>query len=66
MKVRDLMTTEVFVIGPEQSLREAAQMMRDCDVGSLPVHKDDRLVAKIDAAMTMRGIIRDASASAGV
>ena len=57
MKVRDVMTNEVFVIGPEQSLREAAQMMRDCDVGSLPVHRDDRLVGMVtDRDLVIRGL----------
>jgi CBS domain-containing protein len=57
MKVRDVMTTEVFVIGPDQSLREAAQMMRECDVGSLPVHRDDRLVGMVtDRDLVIRGL----------
>ena len=67
MKVRDVMTNEVFVIGPEQSLREAAQMMRDCDVGSLPVHRDDRLVGMVtDRDLVIRGLASGLDADAPV
>lgn len=37
MKVRDVMTPDVRWVTPEQTLEDAAKLMRDLDVGSLPV-----------------------------
>ncbi len=57
MDVRDVMTTDVHVVSPETTLREAACLMRDHDVGSLPVHHDDRLVGMVtDRDLVIRGL----------
>jgi CBS domain-containing protein len=40
MKVRELMTSDPACCTPEQTIREAAQMMRDCDCGCIPVVED--------------------------
>ena len=37
MKVRDIMSRDVEVARPDETLREVAQKMADCDIGSLPV-----------------------------
>jgi CBS domain len=37
MKLKDIMTEKVEVVGPDSSLYEAARKMRDLDVGALPV-----------------------------
>jgi CBS domain-containing protein len=42
--VREAMTPNVRSAAPTQSLADAAQMMRDEDVGSLPVVEADRLI----------------------
>jgi CBS domain-containing protein len=42
--VRDVMTPSVRVASPSQSLAEAADVMKDEDVGSVPVVDDGRLV----------------------
>ena len=57
MKVSEVMTREVRVANPNQSLREAAQMMADLDAGVLPVGVDDRLVGMItDRDIAIRGV----------
>jgi len=38
------MESRLEVVGPNQSLAEAAQKMRDADVGSLPVVEDAKLI----------------------
>lgn len=44
MKARDVMSSGAECIKEDQSLLEAAKMMRDMDVGSLPIcGKDDKL-----------------------
>jgi CBS domain-containing protein len=42
--VKDAMTPTVASVSPGQTIIEAARMMRDEDVGSLPVTEDGRLV----------------------
>ena len=44
MKIKEVMTKDVEVIGPEASLREAAEKMRELDVGAIPVCEAERLV----------------------
>lgn len=44
MHVRDVMTTPVDLVDATISLAEAAKMMRDDDVGALPIGDSDRLV----------------------
>jgi len=57
MKVSELMTPEVEVIRPEDTLHTAAQMMADLDVGALPVGEKDRLVGMIsDRDITVRAV----------
>lgn len=59
MKVKDAMTTEVKVASPDQTLREAAQMMAECDSGALPVGEDDRLVGMLtDRDITIRAVAK--------
>lgn len=47
MKIRDAMTREVRMVRPDQTIREAAQMMAELDIGALPVQDNDRLVGMI-------------------
>jgi CBS domain-containing protein len=59
MKVRELMTPEVEVIAPDDTLHTAAQMMADLDVGALPVGENDRLVGMIsDRDITVRAVAK--------
>lgn len=57
MKVREVMTDEVFVTSPEQSIRDAAQKMAEIDAGALPVRENDRLVGMItDRDIAIRAV----------
>jgi CBS domain-containing protein len=56
-KVRDLMTENPTCASPSQSLVEAARMMRDEDVGSLPVCEDDRVIGIVtDRDIVVRAV----------
>lgn len=55
--VRDAMTAGVQSTAPTQSLVDAAQMMKENDVGSLPVVEDDRLVGIVtDRDIVVRAV----------
>ena len=55
MKVRDVMTRDAMLTTPDDSLRRAAQMMRECDCGILPVAEGDHLIGMItDRDITVR------------
>lgn len=57
MNIRDVMTRNVQVIDPQSNLREAAQMMKDLNVGGLPVCDGDRLLGFItDRDITVRAV----------
>jgi len=47
VKVSDVMTPYVATISPEASVREAAQLMRELDTGSLPVCEGGRLLGMV-------------------
>lgn len=53
MKVRDIMTTEVRTAAPDTTIEEIATMMRDEDVGSIPVVDGNEL----SAILTDRDIV---------
>ena len=44
MKLREIMTSNVEVIHPDDTLQTAAEKMRDRDIGFLPVCDGDRLI----------------------
>lgn len=44
MRVSQSMTRNVEIIHPADSIREAAALMAQLDIGSLPVAEDDRLI----------------------
>jgi CBS domain-containing protein len=57
MKVREVMTGDVRLADPDRSIREAAQMMAEQDIGSLPVGENDRLVGMItDRDIAVRAV----------
>ncbi|KQV81161.1 CBS domain-containing protein [Rhizobacter sp. Root1221] len=59
MKVRDAMTDDVYLTDPGQSIREAAEMMANQDIGALPVGENDRLVGMItDRDIAVRAVAR--------
>ncbi len=57
MKVKDVMHRGVTWVEPGTSIRDIAQMMRDDDIGSVPVGENDRLVGIVtDRDIICRGI----------
>ena len=65
MQVQDLMTRDVGIISPDETLKKAACRMAELDVGVLPVAEGDRLVGMItDRDMVVRGIADDLGPSA--
>lgn len=57
MKVKDMMTRNVEVIQPSDSLQMAAQKMRDRDIGFLPVYEGDELIGVVtDRDIAIRAI----------
>ena len=57
MKIRDVMTRTAHLTSPDGTLRHAAQMMKECDCGVLPVADGDRLIGMItDRDIAVRGI----------
>ena len=59
MKVREAMTEDVRLSAPDQSIREAAEMMAKQDIGALPVGENDRLIGMItDRDIAVRGVAR--------
>jgi CBS domain-containing protein len=61
MKVSECMTREVEIASPDMTLREAARLMADCDVGALPVGEGDRLVGMVtDRDIAVRAVAQGA------
>lgn len=57
MKVREAMTTAVQLVSPDQSIRQAARLMADCDIGALPVGENDQLIGMItDRDIAVRAV----------
>ncbi len=57
MKVSDVMTPDVEVVNPDDTLKTAAQLMADLDSGALPVGENDLLIGVItDRDITIRAV----------
>lgn len=57
MQLRDVMTRDVEVIRPDAPIREAAQKMREIDVGPIPVCDGERVIGLItDRDITIRAV----------
>ncbi|MBP2295673.1 CBS domain-containing protein [Azospirillum rugosum] len=55
MSIRDIMTRDVQIVGPNESIRKAAQLMDQLNVGVLPVCDGEKLVGMItDRDITVR------------
>ncbi|OJH36570.1 CBS domain-containing protein [Cystobacter ferrugineus] len=55
--IREVMTRDVEVIGPQDTLRDAAEKMRSLNVGALPVCQGDRVVGMLtDRDIVVRAI----------
>lgn len=57
MQIKDLMTRDVELIGPTAMIKDASRMMRDNDIGALPVANGDRLVGMLtDRDIVVRAV----------
>jgi CBS domain-containing protein len=58
-KISEVMTRNVRLANPNQTIREIANQMADADVGSLPVGENDRLVGMItDRDIVLRAVAK--------
>ncbi len=59
MRVSESMTRNVEIIRPDDSIHEAAALMAELDIGSLPVAQDDRLIGMLtDRDIAIRAVAR--------
>ncbi len=57
MKVAKIMTAEIYLVGPEDSLMDVAQLMAREDIGFLPVGDGTRLIGTVtDRDIVTRGV----------
>lgn len=57
MRIQDCMSTEVQICGPDHSIRDAANLMRDCDCGVIPIAENDTLIGVVtDRDIVVRAI----------
>jgi CBS domain-containing protein len=67
MKVSEIMSREPVVVAPGTSLSETAKLMRDLDVGMIPVCDGDTLQGMItDRDIAIRGVASDLDPNSGV
>ncbi|TLY51895.1 MAG: CBS domain-containing protein [Gammaproteobacteria bacterium] len=65
--VNEVMTRDVYLAKPEQTIRDAAAAMAQEDVGSLPVSENDKLVGMItDRDIVLRAIAQGRNADTPV
>jgi CBS domain-containing protein len=59
MKVRDVMTSNVQTVQPDQRVQDAASFMLSADAGSIPVTEGERLIGMItDRDIAVRGVAK--------
>jgi CBS domain-containing protein len=57
MQIRDVMTENVRTVRPDTTLLDVARIMRDEDIGSVPVAENDRLIGMItDRDIVVRAV----------
>ena len=47
MQVKECMTSQCLYVSPETTLRDVANMMRDEDIGFLPVTQNDKMIGMV-------------------
>ncbi len=64
MNVKDVMTQDVFSVDANESILKAAQIMRDTNVGSVPVRQGDQVVGIItDRDIVIRNVANQKDAN---
>jgi CBS domain-containing protein len=67
MKVCDVMSRDVCLAKPDDTLQTAAKQMADMDIGFLPVDENDRLIGTItDRDIVVRCVAKGEAATAKV
>jgi CBS domain-containing protein len=57
MKLKDILTKDPQIISPEAMICEAGKLMKECDIGMLPVCDGERLVGAItDRDLAVRAV----------
>jgi CBS domain-containing protein len=56
MQVRNLMKSPVVSVGPDESLRQAARVMRDHGIGSVVVEQGDRVIGILTERDVMHAV----------
>lgn len=46
-KIRDIMTVEIDVISPDTNVQEAAEKMKQLDIGVIPICQDHKLIGML-------------------
>ena len=66
MKVKDAMHKGVDWVSPDTPVTELAKLMRDHDVGAIPIGENDRLIGMVtDRDIVCKGLARDAFDAGG-
>lgn len=57
MKINDIMTKEVVKVNSNESINQAAKMMKEHDIGAVPVYDNDKVIGIItDRDIVVRAI----------
>jgi CBS-domain-containing membrane protein len=65
-RVGDVMTRDLTTVGPEWTLPDIARLMRDENLGAIPVVEEDELIGIVtDRDLVTRGIADDLTAASG-
>lgn len=60
MKVKDVMHKGVEWVGPSTTVAELARLMREHDIGAIPIGENDKLVGMVtDRDIVCNGVARD-------
>ena len=67
MQIKEVMTRNVLLTSPDQTICDAAKLMAKCDAGALPVREGDKLVGVItDRDIAIRAVAEHCSADTPV
>ena len=59
MKVKQIMTTDVSTVAPNDTVTKAASIMKQLNIGSVPVTDGNRVVGMVtDRDITLRGVAK--------
>ena len=60
MKVKDIMSKEIVSLNSDDSIEKAAQLMKQYDVGSIPICRNNEVIGIVtDRDITLRSVAKD-------